>query len=90
PPPHPNPAPALLRFVRTSPDGQRNARLFWAACRAYESGLGQEMATALTTAALHTGLTEREARATIASAARKSSRAPRSWSGTGMSPLLVV
>ncbi|MEU6959924.1 bifunctional DNA primase/polymerase [Streptomyces chrestomyceticus] len=70
PPPHPNPAPALLRFVRTSPDGQRNARLFWAACRAYESGLGQEMATALTTAALHTGLTEREARATIASAAR--------------------
>ncbi|MFH8404470.1 bifunctional DNA primase/polymerase [Streptomyces sp. NPDC018019] len=67
----PNPAPALLRFVRTAPDGQRNARLFWAACRAYESGLGQEMATALTTAALHTGLTEREARATIASAARR-------------------
>ncbi|WP_030676535.1 primase alpha helix C-terminal domain-containing protein, partial [Streptomyces rimosus] len=79
-PPHPslhtpytpsNPAPALLRFVRTAPDGQRNARLFWAACRAYESGLGQEMATALTTAARHTGLTEREARATIASAARR-------------------
>ncbi|MEU2788510.1 bifunctional DNA primase/polymerase [Streptomyces sp. NPDC007100] len=71
PAPPPHPAPALLRFVRTSPDGQRNARLFWAACRAYESGLGQEMATALTTAALDTGLTEREARATIASAARR-------------------
>ncbi|WP_244409212.1 bifunctional DNA primase/polymerase [Streptomyces albofaciens] len=66
-----SPAPALLRFVRTAPNGQRNARLFWAACRAYESGLGQEMATALTTAALDTGLTEREARATIASAARR-------------------
>ncbi|OKH99841.1 DNA primase [Streptomyces sp. CB02923] len=71
PVPAAHPAPALLRFVRTSPDGQRNARLFWAACRAYASGIGQEMATALTTAALDTGLTEREARATIASAARR-------------------
>ncbi|MFE1770008.1 bifunctional DNA primase/polymerase [Streptomyces sp. NPDC059008] len=65
------PAAALVRFVRTSPDGQRNARLFWAACRAYESGLGRELAARLTEAACHTGLPEAEARATIASAARR-------------------
>ncbi|CAM5441637.1 hypothetical protein SRIMM317S_02670 [Streptomyces rimosus subsp. rimosus] len=34
------PAPALLRFVRTAPNGQRNARLFWAACRAPRIGPG--------------------------------------------------
>ncbi|MGP3924580.1 bifunctional DNA primase/polymerase [Streptomyces sp. 8N616] len=61
---------ALVQFVRDSRPGQRNDRLFWAACRAYETGLGRDLAAALTDAALHTGLTEREARATIASAAR--------------------
>ncbi|MFJ9408903.1 bifunctional DNA primase/polymerase [Streptomyces sp. NPDC101393] len=87
PPPHtpargaasttsPHPAPALVHFVRTSPVGQRNARLFWAACRAYESGLGQELAARLTAAARHTGLSEREARATISSAALRAT-APR-------------
>ncbi|MFE0374136.1 bifunctional DNA primase/polymerase [Streptomyces inhibens] len=65
----PQPAAALIRFVRTSPTGQRNARLFWAACRAYESGLGQELTPRLTEAARHSGLSEQEARATIASAA---------------------
>nr|WP_237323975.1 bifunctional DNA primase/polymerase [Streptomyces sp. MOE7] len=67
----PQPAAALVRFVRTSPDGQRNARLFWAACRAYESGLGRELTERLTEAACHTGLSEQEARATIASAAHR-------------------
>ncbi|WP_432000385.1 bifunctional DNA primase/polymerase [Streptomyces sioyaensis] len=67
PPQH---AAALIRFVRTSPDGQRNARLFWAACRAHEAGLGQELAARLTKAARDTGLSAQEARATIASAAR--------------------
>ncbi|MFG2529394.1 bifunctional DNA primase/polymerase [Streptomyces sp. NPDC048516] len=66
----PQPAAALVRFVRTAPAGQRNARLFWAACRADESGLGQELAARLTEAARHTGLSAQEARATIASAAR--------------------
>ncbi|WUI75493.1 bifunctional DNA primase/polymerase [Streptomyces sp. NBC_00400] len=66
----PQPAAALVRFVRASPAGQRNARLFWAACRADESGLGQELAARLTEAARHTGLSAQEARATIASAAR--------------------
>ncbi|MEU9118750.1 bifunctional DNA primase/polymerase [Streptomyces sp. NPDC048506] len=67
----PQQAAALVRFVRTSPDGQRNARLFWAACRAYESGLGQELAARLVEAACHAGLPEGEARATIASAAHR-------------------
>ncbi|MFI0775509.1 bifunctional DNA primase/polymerase [Streptomyces sp. NPDC021212] len=61
---------ALVRFVRESQEGRRNDRLFWAACRAYETGAGPELAPALVEAALHTGLTRREAEATVASAAR--------------------
>ncbi|MDT9693492.1 bifunctional DNA primase/polymerase [Streptomyces sp. P9(2023)] len=60
----------LVQFVRTAHEGQRNTRLFWAACRAYENGLGDSLAEALTAAAVHTGLTEHEARTTILSAAR--------------------
>jgi hypothetical protein len=56
--------------VLAAHEGQRNTRLFWAACRAYENGIGPELTTALVEAALRTGLTEREARATIASASR--------------------
>jgi hypothetical protein len=79
PPPrtgHPAPHPpgdhgrGLVQFVMTAHEGQRNTRLFWAACRAYENGIGPLLAAPLTEAACHTGLTEREARATIASAAR--------------------
>ncbi|BBC34575.1 uncharacterized protein SGFS_058690 [Streptomyces graminofaciens] len=64
----------LVHFVRTAHEGQRNTRLFWAACRAYENGLGEELSPALIEAALHTGLTEREARSTVASASRMSGR----------------
>ncbi|QGZ49991.1 DNA primase [Streptomyces sp. QHH-9511] len=60
----------LIHFVLTAHEGQRNTRLFWAACRAYENGLGDSLAEALTTAAIRTGLPEHEARATILSAAR--------------------
>ncbi|GAA2227318.1 bifunctional DNA primase/polymerase [Streptomyces nogalater] len=81
PPPRPrHPAPAapgdhrhgqgLVDFVLSAHEGQRNTRLFWAACRAYENGLGPVLADALTEAARATGLPEHEARATIASAAR--------------------
>ncbi|MFF2327667.1 MULTISPECIES: bifunctional DNA primase/polymerase [unclassified Streptomyces] len=66
----------LVRFVLAAREGQRNTRLFWAACRAYEHGFGDALADALTHAAVHTGLTEREARATIASAARLSRSRP--------------
>ncbi|MEU1794897.1 bifunctional DNA primase/polymerase [Streptomyces californicus] len=60
----------LIQFVLAAHEGQRNTRLFWAACRAYEHGFGYALADALTAAAVRTGLPEHEARATIASAAR--------------------
>ncbi|MGW5798110.1 bifunctional DNA primase/polymerase [Streptomyces bacillaris] len=60
----------LIHFVLAAHEGQRNTRLFWAACRAYEHGFGDALADALTTAAIRTGLTEQEARAAIASAER--------------------
>ncbi|GLV75114.1 DNA primase [Streptomyces hygroscopicus subsp. hygroscopicus] len=85
-PPSPEPRPAalagLVRFVRASRQGQRNDRLFWAACRAYETGAGPELAPALIEAALDTGLPPREARATVASAARSAARhlqPPETW-----------
>ncbi|MDX3136993.1 primase alpha helix C-terminal domain-containing protein, partial [Streptomyces europaeiscabiei] len=64
----------LVHFVLTAQEGQRNTRLFWAACRAYENGLGPDLTNALVEAAVRTGLTEREARSTVASAARMSGR----------------
>ncbi|MFE7122176.1 bifunctional DNA primase/polymerase [Streptomyces sp. NPDC057654] len=70
----PGPDSRLVAFVRNSRAGHRNDRLFWAACRAYESGAGDELAPALLEAARSTGLPEREARATIASAARAKAR----------------
>ncbi|MFE7621677.1 bifunctional DNA primase/polymerase [Streptomyces sp. NPDC057496] len=60
----------LVRFVLAAHEGQRNTRLFWAACRAYEHGFGDALADALVRAAVHTGLPEHEARATVESAAR--------------------
>ncbi|MFE0347105.1 bifunctional DNA primase/polymerase [Streptomyces griseoluteus] len=62
---------ALLHFVRTAHEGERNSRLFWAACRAWEQGLGAALAGPLLDAALDTGLPEAEARATLGSAARR-------------------
>ncbi|MBO8202247.1 bifunctional DNA primase/polymerase [Streptomyces smyrnaeus] len=65
---------ALVRFVRGAPVGQRNARLFWAACRAYESGRGDSLAEPLIRAAVALGLPEHEARSTVASASRHAGR----------------
>ncbi|MFJ7151218.1 bifunctional DNA primase/polymerase [Streptomyces sp. NPDC100445] len=85
PPPRPShpapPAPGdhgrgLVQFVLDAHEGQRNTRLFWAACRAYENGIGPALEAPLTEAALHAGLPEHEARATIASAARMTGRRP--------------
>ncbi|MFI8824135.1 bifunctional DNA primase/polymerase [Streptomyces sp. NPDC053431] len=64
----------LIRFVAASPRGQRNTRLFWAACRAYENGPDGPLLAALTTAALGTGLEEAEIDATLASAAAITAR----------------
>lgn len=66
----------LVQFVLGAHEGQRNTRLFWAACRAYEDGIGPALVDPLVEAALHTGLSEREARATIASAARMTGHRP--------------
>jgi hypothetical protein len=85
PPPrshHPTPPSAgdhgqcLVQFVLAAHEGQRNTRLFWAACRAYEDGIGPALVDPLVDAALNTGLSEREARATIASAARMTGHRP--------------
>lgn len=64
----------LVQFVLAAHEGQRNTRLFWAACRAYENDLGPALEAPLIEAAVQTGLTEREARATVASAARMTGR----------------
>ena len=66
----------LVQFVLAAHEGQRNTRLFWAACRAYEDGIGPALVDPLVEAALNAGLTEREARATIASAARMTGHRP--------------
>lgn len=62
----------LIRFVLQAPAGERNNRLYWAACRAFErsTDAAPAVASALRDAALHIGLTEAEARHTITSAYR--------------------
>ncbi|WP_328488235.1 bifunctional DNA primase/polymerase [Streptomyces zaomyceticus] len=67
----------LLRFVLESQSGERNTRLFWASCRAFEQDRAEHtsVAAALLDAATHIGLSEGEARHTITSAYR--SRATR-------------
>ncbi|MDN0199426.1 bifunctional DNA primase/polymerase [Streptomyces sp. S.PNR 29] len=66
----------LVQFVLAAHEGQRNTRLFWAACRAYEDGIGPALVGPLVEAAVTTGLTDREARATVASAARMTGHQP--------------
>lgn len=58
--------PHLVEWLKRAEEGERNASLFWAACRAVEGGL--EDLTPLYDAALDIGLTEEETRKTIASA----------------------
>ncbi|MET8808136.1 bifunctional DNA primase/polymerase [Streptomyces sp. NPDC004546] len=68
---------ALVQFVLDASEGQRNDRLYWAACRAYETTDGPALADALIEAATRVGLPEPEARATVASAARRIARGAR-------------
>jgi hypothetical protein len=58
----------LAAWVATLPERNRNNGLYWAACRAAESGRDP---LELLTAAMVAGLGEAEARRTIASAARR-------------------
>ena len=66
---------ALVEFVADAREGQRNSRLFWAACRAEEAVMAGEMPAgvaflALEQAAVAIGLPAVEARRTIQSARR--------------------
>jgi hypothetical protein len=58
----------LAGWVARQPEGNRNSGLFWAGCRAIESGCGDT--DALVQAATEAGLDEREALRTVASAQR--------------------
>jgi hypothetical protein len=65
----------LIRFVLDSKEGQRNERLYWAACRAFDNAREKALDTravaeSLAEAAARIGLSDGEARATITSAYR--------------------
>lgn len=60
----------LVRLVAGLKDGERNRGLFWAASRAVEDGILDAITDNLIGAAVATGLSEREARRVIDSAAR--------------------
>lgn len=60
----------LAEHVAAAAEGERNGRLFWAACTAHREGYPPDTFELLERAAVHTGLSEAEARATIASAHR--------------------
>jgi hypothetical protein len=59
----------LVTFVAEAPQGERNSRLFWAACRAIEGGHDPLL---LLDAALSIGLSDIESKATIRSARPRS------------------
>ena len=64
----------LLRAVVGAPEGKRNNVLYWASCRAAESGiLDDQVEALLINAALTAGENESKARRTVASARRKTS-----------------
>ena len=64
---------ALACAVRDEPMGNRNSMLYWAACRAMEEGIRDDIAAAvLGRAALASGLDTGEIQATIASAMSRS------------------
>lgn len=61
----------LVRFVAAAPEGQRNQRLYWAACRAHEAGMDP---APLVDAAVAAGLVHMAAVATVRSAGRAAPR----------------
>jgi hypothetical protein len=84
PPPRPRPSrqswgssqsgDALVRFVATASDGNRNRALFWAAKTATAEGVIDAIEDALTAAAVSIGLDEAAAEATIKSGIRHGQR----------------
>lgn len=59
---------ALVRHVAGQTEGNRNGALYWAACRAVETGAGDDVFAQLLDAAQSAGLAAREAATTIRSA----------------------
>jgi hypothetical protein len=64
------PTVGLLRRVAEASEGNRNNALFWAACRAGEDGILDQIEDQLLAAATSAGESEASARRTIASARR--------------------
>lgn len=65
-------AQRIANWLMTAPEGERNSRLFWAACEYSRIGVSLEQAKdALGKVAAHIGLPEREAMATIQSAYKR-------------------
>jgi bifunctional DNA primase/polymerase-like protein len=64
----------LVRLVLSLNEGERDRGLFWAACRAAETGILERIGAELIRAAVSRGLSEREARRTVASAAKAGGR----------------
>ncbi|MFH5822246.1 bifunctional DNA primase/polymerase [Georgenia sp. AZ-5] len=62
---------ALARFVAAPEPGERNQRLFWAACRAAELGADERTFDDLRDAAVVVGLPDSEARRAVDSARRR-------------------
>lgn len=59
----------LVKFVLGAPEGELNTRLYWAACRAYETGTEADaISRALVVAAVSLGHPERAAERTVTSA----------------------
>jgi hypothetical protein len=59
----------LVKFVLEAPEGQLNSRLYWSACRAYETGVDPvAISRALVAAAVSLGHPERAAERTVTSA----------------------
>lgn len=65
---------ALARWVAGLQPGGRNSGLFWAACRAVESGADDQALSDLVAAAVTAGLPAPEAERTVRSARRRSSQ----------------
>ncbi|MEJ7649406.1 MAG: bifunctional DNA primase/polymerase [Nakamurella sp.] len=61
----------LVRFIEQQTEGNRNSGLYWAACRAAEAGQISAVADTLVAAAVAAGETDRAARRTVQSAARR-------------------
>ena len=66
----------LVGVVTGAANGNRDKALHWAACRATEQGAGAGVFDALEAAAIATGLTPREVRATIRSAQKGATPCP--------------